>query len=280
MKGLKWVLILAAFTTTIVYGFVKGREAERWHQEWQTVWTEMEAVGFQEMQTGEPVIEDLPEGAEAIAVLEGVTEIEAAVPVRTRIKWKKATCPACPEPGQPLGPVVHELREELTSCVKTLSSCPVQPWMLVSDIKPRTLGARCRAEWSQAPGKVFGRLFGQGVIRVGEDFIRSAFKPVNQFSVSVIAESEEPRMRRWVFALGVHLERFTDQVTASPSFYEDNGFTQLTSSGTQVSPFFSATRFGAHRSGLRPKWYGWHASLNGYDMDSLSGRLGVALTKP
>jgi len=281
MKKLKWALILAAFTTTLVYGYMKGKEAAQWRQDWQAVSDELEAIGFQEMEEGKPEIADLPAGAEALGVLEGEVEATASVPVHptiiTKVKWKT---PACPAPGEKLGPVVQELREELTGCTQTLSSCPTEPWLLVSDVKPSTLGAMCRAEWSQAPGKVFGRLWGQGLVRVGGDIIRGDFKQVNQFSVKTIAPEQVPRLKRWVFAFGLHLERFTDQVSASPSFYEENGNVSLTSSGTQLSPFFSATRFGAHKSGLRHRWWGWHAGINGYDMDSLSVRAGVALSKP
>lgn len=277
LKKTRLLIIILLLTTGggMLWGFIKGKEAEKWRADWQAVKTELEQAGFTEMETGDPVIEDLPEGALAGGVIEGeavpTESVEVHGPV-TIVKHKP--CEPCPDCGQPLDTVVTDLRDKLALARLTLLGCPKEPWLLLSGITPESIGARCRAEWAFAPGgDLFARLKGQGSIKVGDTLLHGKWQELPP-TETVAAPSAELPTKQWVLWAGFHLERFKSSVSSSG---DDFSFSESVDDW-QLSPELGAAWWRAKQDGLGHKRLGWVVSANGTSLDSLGVSSGLALT--
>lgn len=105
---------------------------------------ELAARGFHELERGRPEVPDLPEGARALAVLEG--ESRPATPVDLEGARAAGRCESGSEAAA--GAVLEAVRP-----------------------KPENLGAWARAEWVEGGGGVFGRLRGGAWISWGDEIV-------------------------------------------------------------------------------------------------------------
>jgi len=273
------LVLLLCCAVCLVYGFIKGKDSARWKADWEAAQTELEQKGFEilELKKKLPGLEDLPDGVQPGGVLEGETEATDTAAVQdpiTIVKWKT---PACPLPdATPLERAEHLLDtcvQQLEDARDQLQSCPRKPWVYRAALTPETLAARCRAEWVHAPsGDVNGRLFGQGLLELSDGQVEGTWSRVQEFAVKAVAPSEKKPKRRLAFMLGLHLERWSSTVSHDQQAWSWDE--------TQVTPELAMAWWGPRRDGAGHRRRGWYASVNGDSLDSLSGSVGLSLTKP
>lgn len=167
---------------------------------------ELEAMGMEELETGKPPIEDLPDNTAGLAVLEGHSDATVSTPVHDAPPRREL--PPLPESDQIDAAM---LRASLAACHDAHSDCqaalPAGAWILVSEITPQALGLACRSELARDPsGKVWGRVSGKAWFQMeGLEPVETEWREMPDLDVATVAKQEIGKEWMLETRLGVSL---------------------------------------------------------------------------